>query len=578
MKIWIFGALLLPLALSAQKTSEQVVKSDIKKVKLFLTAGEMTHEMDIKLAKGRNKLVFSGISAFADPRSIQFTGSGSYRIVSVSTEIDFLAAEQFNPRIKLLKDSLEILKDRHQANIDLSGAYNAELAVMNTNRDLGGNQQNITVAQLKEAGEYYRTRTLEINKAISKINKEQGVLNDMIASTRFQLTELNYDENQRSNQVIILLDCDQAFNSSSSLNYLVSDCGWAAAYDLSAADLNQPITLKYKAQIYNNTGNEWKDVQLTLSTGDPMLSAAHPTLSPWYLDYFSQDQVVSKSSYVPVTTQSNYREQAVSEINMANMRSYDNYMLDKDAAGNQQFARNSQEWSAIASGKNNGVSTVAMKQIEISELTAEFVIAAPFSCPADSKPYLVEIKEITVPATFTHVSIPKLDQGAFLIANIVGWQDLDLIPGPTNVYFGGNYVGVSEIDTKNVSDTLALSFGRDTKIQVARKLKSEMSTRKVSGSTRRDTYIYDVVLRNNRNVPVRVNVYDQIPVSRNSEITVSVENISGGAKDDITGEVKWEVVIQPGQSINLEVGYTVKYPKTAKIQMKTYRTISAPSF
>src|SRR5688500_246083 len=107
MKRWILGALFLPLTLTAQKMTEHVVKSDIKKVKLFLTAGEMTHETAIKLTKGRNKLVFSGISAYADPRSIQFTGTGNYRIVSVSTEIDFLAAEQFNPRIKVLKDSLE---------------------------------------------------------------------------------------------------------------------------------------------------------------------------------------------------------------------------------------------------------------------------------------------------------------------------------------------------------------------------------------------------------------------------------------------------------------------------------------
>jgi uncharacterized protein (TIGR02231 family) len=569
--------LFLPLTLTAQKMTEQVVKSDIRKVKLFLTAGEMTHETPIKLTKGRNKLIFSGISAFADPRSIQFTGSGNYRIVSVTTEIDFLAAEQFNPRINVLKDSLEKLKDRYQENVDLSGAYNAELAVMNTNRDLGGEHQNLTVAQIKEAGEYFRTRTLEINRQLSRINKEQRLLDDLIAGTRFQLTELNYSENQRSNQVIILLDCNETYSTDATLKYLVSDCGWAATYDLSASDINQPVNLKYKAQVYNNTGNEWKDVQLTLSTGDPNLSAAHPNLSPWYLDYFNQAQEQTKY-YAPQQMQNDYRMQAENEINIANQRAYDNYMLDKDDENNNKFARNAEEWTAISSGKNPAATTVQMKQIEISELTAEFPIANPFSCPSDSKPYMVDIKEINIPATFTHVTIPKIDQGAFLIANIVGWQDLDLIPGPTNVYFGGNYVGVSQIDTRNVSDTLALSFGRDPKIQVARKLKTEMSTRKVVGSSRKDTYVYDIVLRNNRTVPVKINVYDQIPVSRNSEITVSAETLSDGKKDDATGEVKWEVTLQPGESSSLQIGYQVRYPKTAKIQMKTYRTMSAPSF
>ncbi len=92
-----------------QNVYEQVIKSDIKKVKLFLTAGEMQHEQPLKLVKGRNKIIFSGISTYADPQSIQFEGDGNYRLVSVSTEMDFLAAEQFNPRISILQDSLEIL-------------------------------------------------------------------------------------------------------------------------------------------------------------------------------------------------------------------------------------------------------------------------------------------------------------------------------------------------------------------------------------------------------------------------------------------------------------------------------------
>lgn len=569
--------LLLPAVTFAQKMSEQTIKSEVKKVKLFLTAGEMTHEIPIKFVKGRNKLIFSGISAFADPASIQFTASGDYRIVSVSTEIDFLAAEQFNPRIKVLKDSLEQLKERHQANIDLIGAYNAELNIMSANRDLGKGVHALTVAQIKEAGEYYRTRTLEINKQLSKINKEQDKLNDQIADTRFQLTELNYHENQRSNQVIILVDCNDNYAADGILKYLVSDCGWAASYDLSANDLNQPISLRYKAQVYNNTGNDWKDVQLTLSTGDPRLSAAHPELSAWYLDYYNQS-TQKNTLYAPKRSQDDYREKAENEINMANQRAYDNYMLDKEEEVNQRYARNSMEWSAISSGKNPVSSKVQFRQIEVSELTAEFPIQHAFSCPSDSRPYTVEIKEMSIPATFTHVSVPKLDQGAFLIANIVGWQDLDLIPGPTNVYFGGNYVGVSEIDTRNVSDTLALSFGRDTKIQVARKLKLELTTQRVSGSSRKDSYAYDIVIRNNRNAPVRINVYDQIPVSRNSDIIVTTDEISGGVKDDITGEVKWEITIAPGETYNMQIAYTVKYPKNAKVQMKTFRTISAPSF
>lgn len=566
---------LFPLAFFAQNIHEQVLKTEIKRVKLFLTAGEMTHETQVKLTKGRNKIIFSGISAFADPRTIQFTGSGSFRMVSISTEMDFLAAEQWNPRIKILADSLEHLKDRHQLNVDLLSSYQAELGILNTNKDLKG-QNTLTIDQIKAAGEYYRTRTFEINKTITKIKKEQDILSAKINDTRFQLTELNYTENQRSNQVIVLIDADNSTDISGTLKYLVSDCGWAATYDLSATDLNQPINLKYKAQVYNNTGNEWKNVILTLSTSDPLLSAASPVLNPFYIRYGEQADYTKKSYVQPIQQKADYRNEVMNEINMANQRAYDNYVLDQKVTENTAGFLGSDRFG----GKNEGkkVSTVAMKQIEISDLNAEFVIAHPFSCPTDAKPYIVEIKEINMPATFTHVSIPKLDQGSFLLANIVGWQDLDLIPGPTNVYFAGNYVGVSEINTNNVDDTLSLSFGRDSKIQVLRKLKSEMSTKKISGSTKKDTYYYDIQVRNNRTVPVKINVYDQIPLSNSSEITVTVETIGTGKKDDLTGEVSYMVTLQPGETANLEIGYSVKYPKNAKILTRTFKTVSSPSF
>jgi uncharacterized protein (TIGR02231 family) len=545
-------------------------------VKLFLTSGEMLHEQQIKLVKGRNKLIFPGISAFADPQSIQFVADGKYRLVSVSTEMDFMAAESFNPRIALLKDSLEILKDKHQNNLDQIGAYQAELDVMNANKKLGGQNQNLTVAQIKEAGEYYRVRTLDINKQLSKLRKDQERLNVLIESTRFQLIELNFNENQRSNQVIILVDVDDAVSMKSTLKYLVSDCGWAANYDLSATDINQKINLKYKAQVYNNTGSAWNNVDLLLSTGDPRLSASHPELTPWYLNYYEASKMYGKKAYyAPQVVQQDYRSVAENNINMANQRAYDNYILDKDQdkSGEMRF-----EDLGLIQSKQQTNAGVAMRQIEISELTAEFVIQNKFSCPSDAKPYMVDVKEMNLDATFSHITVPKMDNAAFLLAHIVGWQDLELIPGPTNVYFGGEYVGVSQIDTRNVSDTLSLSFGRDNKVLVMRKLKKEMSSKKVIGGSKKESYSYEIIVRNNRNVPIQIEIFDQIPISKSSDITVTVDNVSGGATNPETGEVTWKYTMQPSDIKTVEIGYTVKYPKDANITLQRYRTVSCPSF
>lgn len=578
----LFLLLLAPLTLLGQSIKTQYLKSPIKEVKLFLTSGEMLHEQEIVLEKGRNKIIFSGISAYADPQSIRFTSDGDYRLLSLSTEMDFIAAEQFNPRIGYLNDSLENMKDKRQENEDLTGAYNAELGILNANKDIGGENQNLTVAQIKETAEFYRKRTLEINNSLSKIRKDNSRLDVLIENIRFQLVELNYNENQRSNQVIVLLDIDKNMKIQSNLKYLVSDCGWAAIYDLTALDLKGPIELKYKAQVYNNTGNEWNDVDLILSTGDPRLSASHPEMTPWIINYYSTGEY-SKQKYAPKTVMVDYRAQAEININSANDRVYDNYVvqngnMERNQLLNGQFASNSFEWDAMKKTKNLGNPQVTMRQIEISELTTEFAIKNKFTCPSDAKPYLVDVKQVELKASFSHISIPKLDNAAFLMANIVGWQELELIPGPTNVYFGGAYVGMSEINTRNVSDTLSLSFGRDNKVLVMRKLKNELSTKKVIGSSKKDVYQFEIVIRNNRDVPIEIEVFDQIPISRNSEITVTSDQISGAEYNLENGELKWKHTISPSNLVTMDLGYSVKYPKNYTIETLRFRTISCPSF
>ena len=569
--------LLLPFAGISQNVHDQIISSTIDEVKLYLTAGQMTHKREIKLSSGRNKLIFSGISAYADPQSIQFLGNGDYKLVSVSTEMDFLAAEEFNPRISVLKDSLEDLKDDQQNVSDILDSYYAEQAVLNTNRDLGGSSQNLTVTQIRETADFYRKRTLEINQEITRLNKRKRRLAEQIEDTRFQLVELNYNENQRSNQVIVLVDTDVATTMQVSLKYLVSDCGWAATYDLSATDLNQKINLKYKAQVYNNTGNSWKDVVLTLSTADPNLSASHPELSAWYLTHSSsQTKASGMKYYTPQSQQQDFRQQAISNINMANERAYDNYYIGGEL--NELTNRSEDNSFKLMQQRNVGNQNVQLMSIEISELSTEFPIEHTFSCPSDAKPYMVDVKDMHLDATFSHITVPKLDKAAFLLAHIVGWQDLDLIPGPTHVYFGGRYVGISRIETRNVSDTMSLSFGRDDKVIVMRKLKQEMSTKRVTGSTMKESYLYEIAVRNNRDTPIRIEVYDQVPISQSNDITVSVDELTYGKMDELSGEVLWNLTVSPGDVQGKEIGYSVKYPKNASITMKRYRTVSAPSF
>ena len=146
------------------------------------------------------------------------------------------------------------------------------------------------------------------------------------------------------------------------------------------------------------------------------------------------------------------------------------------------------------------------------------------------------------------------------------------------MYFDGTYVGESWIDTRNVEDTLGLSFGRDSKIMVSRELLTEFSNKKVIGNNRKDSYTYEITVKNTRNNAIELDLHDQVPISQDSEISVVVDEISSANKEEETGILTWKVKLGPNESKKYRISFTLKYPKNKKVQVRSFRTISCPSF
>jgi uncharacterized protein (TIGR02231 family) len=190
----------------------------------------------------------------------------------------------------------------------------------------------------------------------------------------------------------------------------------------------------------------------------------------------------------------------------------------------------------------------------------------------------VEVTNYNLPATFEHYSIPKTEKEAFLLARIGGWEQLDLVEGPANVYFGGSYVGQSYIYTRSLDDTLDLSFGRDKKVMVSRTRLKDFNSKTLSGNNKKETQSYEIVIKNNRKSAITVDVEDQLPVSQNSEIVVEAIELSKAKKDDATGKLTWSYTIAPGEQQKITLTYSIKYPKNKYVKAKKFRAVSAPSF
>ncbi len=567
MKLSVFVAFVfLSLTGFSQPENEVEIESTIDQVTVFLTGGEVERSANIRLKKGRNKLIFKRISTVADNKSIQFNATQPLNLVSVSSAIDYFSVTEDNPRIKAIKDSITLIGNNTQVLNNEKQAYFDERELLKQNKQIKGEQQNLTVQELSAMADFYRERMMAINKKITAYDNEIMQLNQLKSQYQNQLNALNYKETVKSNQIIVIVDSEKDQETDVVLKYIVSNCGWQANYDLRAMNIKDEINLVYKGKVYNNTGNDWKNVKLSLSTSDPNISASAPVLEPWYLNYSAlQNQTnddFKGNEYVVPTNRAYkkyYQNSSAPQINQ-NLEG-----ITFDNVQQNQYNQNAE-------------ANIQFSNIEVSQLSATFNIEKPYTIPSDSKPYLVEITEHNLTSTFSHKAVPKLDKDAFLLANIVGWEALDLVPGPTQVYFAESFVGQSYINTSNVGDTLRLSFGRDLKVPVTRKLVKEYSDKKVVGNNRKDTYTYKIIAKNNREIPVQLNLYDQIPISQDSDISVQIEEISGGKYNETTGKISWLLKLNPGETKTYQVSFTLKYSKDKTIKVKKYRTISAPSF
>ncbi|HLP11658.1 MAG TPA: DUF4139 domain-containing protein [Flavobacteriales bacterium] len=513
-------------------------------VTVFLTGAELGHTTEVKLQKGKNEVKFTGLSSKMDQESIVVDiADKNITILSVFFSNNFLAEMQKNPKVKILRDSVERIKDKLAF---LEGKKETIIKEKDLlfKKDYEGLDNDI--AKLNAYTEYCRKRRDELSADAYKITKTETSLKERLLMFTRQLEELNTRVGMPSAEISVLVLASDDVSAKFDLKYRVADAGWAPKYDIRVDGMDKPVNLYYKANIYNNTGVDWNNVKLKLSTADPLQGAQYPRMEAWDL---KQD---------PTQTES---------------------------------YKNAQKQIKELQEENK---TIQFKTIEVDELSAEFEIMQAYTIPSDNRPYLVDVNNKQLQAKYEYVSIPKMDRDAFLVAKVVGWAELSLVSGDASVYYNGSYIGKSKISVQEISDTLELSLGRDNKIAITRIKKSELNDHQIIGNNEKEVFKYEIVVKNNRETPININVTDQVPLKNDSRIDISISEISDGKYDKYSGDVTWALALQPGETKKITFNFSSKYPKEfdeyyrAKSQFyqqnynygikRKFRTLSAPSF
>lgn len=522
-------ALLLLMVTTLTFQAQKTIETRISDVTVFLAGAQVTHNGEITLKAGENIFRIDDLTAYLDPNSVQVEGNTDYTILSVRHQVNYETNNTSNPKIKSILDSLEDFRFKQSEIQSMKNVYAQERALLEANRNIKGADAVLLREDLEEMANFYRERFKGIEYKLLELGDQEKNNNEVINRLQNKLNALNARVNTNPSEVLVTVMARKEGKANLKLTYFAQNAGWVPTYDLRADEINGPIDFSYRAKVYQSTGNDWNDVNLTLSTGNPAIGGQIPNLNPWYI-YMYNPQPVSiyarkDMAYAPAAAADNYDKME------------------------ESVAYNAYETAAsYTTIQNSGVST-------------EFKISIPYDIPSDNQQYDVTMQHESLKAEYAYVTIPKMDNDAFLRANVIDWMQYSLLPGESNIYFKGTFVGKGYIDPALANDTLSLSLGRDKSINVKREQIKDYCKTSLFGGKQKTSKAYEITITNTKKQAITIEIQDQLPISQNGDVTVEKEELSGGTYDETTGLVTWKLTLQPGETVKKQLKFNVTYPK-----------------
>jgi hypothetical protein len=269
----------------AQEVRETIFTSSVQEVTLFLSGAQVFEKSQGTVPAGESVILIKGLSPYLDEKSIQAKGTGNFTIQAVNKRLDFLSEKEVNEKVKALQDKIrEITSTQTKENTRLE-ILAEKASLLDANKKLGGTQAGTSIAELKQAMDFYEAELTKISTERAQINASIQKENEEINSLQNQIRAMLESENKSTSEIRIRVKATAAGQASFDLNYLVANAGWYPKYDVRVKNVSSPLSLNYKAEVYQNTGVDWKNVKLRFSNADPNQSGQAPQLEKWELNY-----------------------------------------------------------------------------------------------------------------------------------------------------------------------------------------------------------------------------------------------------------------------------------------------------
>lgn len=543
--------LVLGLLSSVLRLAAAPVDSRISAVTVYQDRAVVTRTATVQLGGGTAELVFANLPQSLNEQSLQVSGRGTAQasILDVSAKQTYV---DYTPdaRVKELEDQLKALGKQMRSLDDRHNLLNSQSATLDRMEAAlfappAKDVPRPDLQQFTASLAYLSEQKAKITGDRATLDEQREELQNKVQALQNQLNELRGAGGKAFKTVTVRVAAAQAGSLDVSLSYTVPGASWVSSYDARVASSERTVQLDYFGIVRQSTGEDWKDVALTLSTARPSLGGAAPVLSVWQLDIYN-----------PIMLREQAERSRRNEMTMAKAAA-------PAAVNMQTLTSNAMGYGDVADKD----ASFATATIEAGATSAVFKIAVSSSIPSDNSPQKVPVTSATLKAVPEYLTVPKRQQAAFLTSKVVNSSEFPLLAGAMNVFLDGTFVATSGLRTVMSGEKFDLALGVDDGIAIKHKRVQKFTEDTgLTNSGKRITYEYLLTVQNNKKTTERVIVADQVPLSRNEKIVVKLLSPDAReVKPTDEGTLKWTLDLKPGEKRELTVKFTVEHDNDVNV-------------
>lgn len=527
------------------------LKSDhrISEVTVYPDRAVVTRHASVQLAEGEHQVFFENLPIGLDENSVRAGGSGSgWKILGVELRRDYREPSQ-SPETFKLRDLIKAAEEKKQDLTDEEGDLNQKRELLNKlsreatssgNAEKDKDRPGISVADIQKLVDYYGGEQNKISLRLRAIERSRRALDKDLEKLRADLAKLENPGNPQNRRVAVTVQADTATQASIDVSYMLFNAGWTPQYDVHAKGESTKITLTSYGIVRQRTGENWNDAKIVLSTARPQLGTAVPDLDPWILQIL---QPMPAAAPMPSTPAAR-----------------------REMAGNRKFLANELRSNTLATEEQQDkLQSVQLMQsaVETRGFSAVFKVPGTTTIPSDGEPHRCTISRQEMDSQREYTATPKLMPGAFVKAKVRNANPAPLLPGALNVFMENDFIGSSALSLVGPEGVFDLFLGKDDGIKVQRKDKvRKEETSGLVNKTRLVKIGYTIEIENLKKTAESITVKDQIPVAQQAQIKVRTTTLNPkpAKENKETGEITWELKLQPKEKKVLGVEFEVEAP------------------